>query len=35
VDFPVVKSFIMSRGVTSEFWGDALWHVAVDVTAAT
>jgi hypothetical protein len=29
VDFPVVKSFIMSRGVTSEFWGDALWQEVV------
>jgi hypothetical protein len=29
VDFQVVKSFIMSRGVTSEFWGDALWQEVV------
>jgi hypothetical protein len=29
VDFPVVESFIMSRGVTSEFWGDALWQEVV------
>jgi hypothetical protein len=32
VDFPVVKSFIMSRGVTSEFWGDALWMYAQFLT---
>jgi hypothetical protein len=29
VDFPAVKSFIMSRGVTSELWGDALWQEVV------
>jgi hypothetical protein len=29
VDFPVVKSFIMSRGITSEYWGDALWQEVV------
>lgn len=29
VDFPAVKSFIVSRGVTSELWGDALWQEVV------
>src|SRR5690554_17028 len=29
VDFPAVKSFIMSRGATSESWGDALWQEVV------
>jgi len=29
VEFPAVKSFIMSRGVTSELWGDALWQEVV------
>jgi hypothetical protein len=29
VDFPSVKSFIMSRGVTGETWGDALWQEVV------
>jgi hypothetical protein len=29
VDFPSVKSFIMSRGVTSEAWGDGLWQEVV------
>ena len=29
VDFPVVKSFIMSRGVEQEFWGEALWQEVV------
>jgi hypothetical protein len=29
VDFPSVKSFIMSRGVTSEGWGEALWQEVV------
>ena len=29
VEFPAVKSFIMSRGVTNESWGDALWQEVV------
>jgi hypothetical protein len=29
VDFPLVKSFIMSRGITIEYWGDALWQEVV------
>ena len=29
VDFPTVKSFIMSRGVTNETWGDGLWQEVV------
>lgn len=29
VDFPTVKSFIMSRGVTNELWGEALWQEVV------
>lgn len=29
VDFPTVKSFIMSRGVATESWGDGLWQEVV------
>lgn len=29
VDFPTVKSFIMSRGVSTESWGDGLWQEVV------
>lgn len=29
VDFPTVTSFIMSRGVTNEQWGEALWQEVV------
>jgi hypothetical protein len=29
VDFPAVTSFIMSRGVTNEVWGEALWQEVV------
>ena len=29
VDFPAVKSFIMSRGGTNEQWGEALWQEVV------
>lgn len=29
VDFPTVTSFIMSRGVTNEPWGEALWQEVV------
>jgi hypothetical protein len=29
VDFPAIKSFIMSRGETEESWGTALWQEIV------
>jgi hypothetical protein len=29
VDFPTIKSFIMSRGATEESWGEALWQEIV------
>ncbi len=29
VDFPAIKSFIMSRGVTNEVWGDGVWQEVV------
>jgi hypothetical protein len=29
VDFPAIKSFIMSRGATEEAWGEALWQEIV------
>jgi hypothetical protein len=29
VDFSSVKSFIMTRGVTNEVWGDGLWQEVV------
>ena len=29
VDFPAVRSFIMSRGATDEPWGDAVWQEVV------
>jgi hypothetical protein len=29
VDFPSIKSFIMSRGETEEPWGEALWQEVV------
>jgi len=29
VDPPAIKSFIMSRGVTEEAWGEALWQEVV------
>ena len=29
VDFPAIKSFIMSRGLTEESWGEALWQEIV------
>ena len=29
VDLPAIKSFIMSRGLTDESWGEALWQEVV------